>query len=193
MDDLMSKLSDVLNDPQSMQQISQLASMFGAGADNSSVAGNVAGDMGNAGNSGNVGNAGNAGNISGSGNTNTDNSGGMGDLSSMLSSLMAGMGGQSGQQGQTGQTVQQANAAAQPSPPAPPAGDMPDLARIMQIGSVISSSGANDKNIALLYALKPLLKEENQKKVDRLVKIFRLMAAYPLIKESGLLGGDLFG
>lgn len=181
MDDLMSKLSDVLNDPQSMQQISQLASMFGAGADNSSVGDNVAGDMGN------------AGNISGSGNTNTDNSGGMGDLSSMLSSLMAGMGGQSGQQGQTGHSGQQANAAAQPSPPAPPAGDMPDLARIMQIGSVISSSGANDKNIALLYALKPLLKEENQKKVDRLVKIFRLMAAYPLIKESGLLGGDLFG
>lgn len=181
MDDLMSKLSDVLNDPQSMQQISQLASMFGAGADNSSVGGNVAGDLSN------------AGNISGSGNTNTDNSGGMGDLSSMLSSLMAGMGGQSGQQGQTGHSGQQANAAAQPSPPAPPAGDMPDLARIMQIGSVISSSGANDKNIALLYALKPLLKEENQKKVDRLVKIFRLMAAYPLIKESGLLGGDLFG
>lgn len=113
----------------------------------------------------------------------------------MLSSLMAGMGGQSVQQGQQGQTVQssQPNAAAQPSPPAPPAGDMPDIARIMQIGSVISSSGANDKNIALLYALKPLLKEENQKKVDRLVKIFRLMAAYPLIKESGLLGGDLFG
>ncbi len=173
MDDLMSKLSDVLNDPQSMQQISQLASMFGAGADNSSDSG--------------------AGNISGSGNTNKDNSGGMGDLSSMLSSLMAGMGGQSGQQGQTGHSGQQANAAAQPSPPSPPAGDMPDLARIMQIGSVISSSGANDKNIALLYALKPLLKEENQKKVDRLVKIFRLMAAYPLIKESGLLGGDLFG
>lgn len=190
MDDLMSKLSDVLNDPQSMQQISQLASMFGAGADNSSVGGNVAGDLSNSGNSGNVGNAGN---ISGSGNTNTDNSGGMGDLSSMLSSLMAGMGGQSGQQGQTGHSGQQTNAAAQPSPPAPPAGDMPDLARIMQIGSVISSSGANDKNIALLYALKPLLKEENQKKVDRLVKIFRLMAAYPLIKESGLLGGDLFG
>lgn len=184
MDDLMSKLSDVLNDPQSMQQISQLASMFGAGADNSSDSG--AGDLSNA------GNVGNAGNINGSGNTNTDNSGGMRDLSSMLSSLMAGMGGQPSQQGQTVQSSQP-NAAAQPSPPAPPAGDMPDIARIMQIGSVISSSGANDKNIALLYALKPLLKEENQKKVDRLVKIFRLMAAYPLIKESGLLGGDLFG
>lgn len=181
MDDLMSKLSDVLNDPHSMQQISQLASMFGAGADNPSDSGSGVG---------NAGNSGNAGNINGSVNTNTDNSGGMGDLSSMLSSLMAGMGGQPSQQGQTGQ---QTNAAAQPSPPAPPAGDMPDLARIMQIGSVISSSGANDKNIALLYALKPLLKEENQKKVDRLVKIFRLMAAYPLIKESGLLGGDLFG
>ena len=37
------------------------------------------------------------------------------------------------------------------------------------------------------------IKEENQIKIDRLVKIFRLFAIYPALKESGLLGGDLFG
>ena len=38
-----------------------------------------------------------------------------------------------------------------------------------------------------------LLKEENQVKIDRLIKIFKLFAVYPALKESGLLGGDLLG
>lgn len=45
----------------------------------------------------------------------------------------------------------------------------------------------------LLLALRPLLKEENQAKIDRLIKVFKLFAVYPALKESGLLGGDLLG
>ena len=63
----------------------------------------------------------------------------------------------------------------------------------MQLTSIISQANKSDKNVELLLALKPLLKEENQAKIDRLIKIFKLFAIYPLLKESGLLGGDLFG
>lgn len=75
----------------------------------------------------------------------------------------------------------------------PPAQDTADIGKLMQIGSLLASSGAEDKNIALLNSMRPLLSEENRRKVDRLVKIFRLMAAYPLLRDSGILGGDLFG
>lgn len=68
-----------------------------------------------------------------------------------------------------------------------------DIGKLMQLQSVMSAAGKPDKNIALLQALRPLLKEENQKKLDRIVKLFRLMSVWPLLKESGLLGGDLFG
>ena len=75
----------------------------------------------------------------------------------------------------------------------PPSDSGIDIAKIMQITNAISQSGQNDQSITLLYALKPMLKDENQVKVDRIVKIFKLLAAYPLLRDSGLLGGDLFG
>ena len=75
----------------------------------------------------------------------------------------------------------------------PPADMLGDISKLMQLQSVISEAGKPDKNVALLLALRPLLKEENQKKLDRIVTLFRLMAIWPILKESGLLGGDLFG
>ena len=57
----------------------------------------------------------------------------------------------------------------------------------------MQQANKHDKNVDLLLALRPLMKEENQVKIDRLIKIFKLFAVYPLLKESGLLGGDLFG
>ena len=104
------------------------------------------------------------------------NAGGMPDISTLLRGL--GMGG-----------------GAAPSAAAPaqqPATNI-DISKIMQIGQVISQANKSDKNVDLLLALRPLLKEENQNKIDKLIKIFRLLAVYPVLKESGLLGGDLFG
>lgn len=63
----------------------------------------------------------------------------------------------------------------------------------MKIQSIMQSASKPDKNIQLLLALRPLLKEENQAKIDSLIKIFKLFAVYPALKESGLLGGDLLG
>lgn len=68
-----------------------------------------------------------------------------------------------------------------------------DIAKLVKIQSIMQSASKPDKNIQLLLALRPLLKEENQAKIDRLIKIFKLFAVYPALKESGLLGGDLLG
>lgn len=80
------------------------------------------------------------------------------------------------------------------SPP-PPQNDAPglDFSTVMALQSIMSKASAPDKNRDFLIALKPLLKEENRRKIDKLVTIFKLMAVLPLLKESGLLGGDLLG
>lgn len=166
MEDIMGKLSEVLNDPQSMQQLSQLASMFtNSNGDNESSPSQSESGSRQAQEQGQPQNQ-------------------TPDISAMLSSLLSGAGDNSAHTAAPNQSA----------PPAPQGGQMPDIGKLMQIGNMISGSAANDKNIALLMALRPLLKEENQTKIDRLVKIFRLMAAYPLIRDSGLLGKDgIFG
>lgn len=68
-----------------------------------------------------------------------------------------------------------------------------DIGKIMQLKGMVEASGKNDKNVALLLALKPLLKEEKQAKVDQVIKILRLLSMLPVLKESGLLGGDFLG
>lgn len=62
-----------------------------------------------------------------------------------------------------------------------------DFATIMQIGELINTASANDKNSDLLLALKPHLKEDKQEKVDKAVKILKLLALWAVLKESGLL------
>ena len=67
------------------------------------------------------------------------------------------------------------------------------MAKLLKLQAIMQQANKHDKNVDLLLALRPLMKEENQVKIDRLIKIFKLFAVYPLLKESGLLGGDLFG
>lgn len=105
----------------------------------------------------------------------------MPDLSQILSNL-GGMFGSS--------VPQQENSA--PQSDANPLGNI-DISKITQLSAIMAQAKKSDKNVDLLLALRPLLKEENQIKIDRLIKIFKLFAIYPAIKESGLLGGDLFG
>jgi hypothetical protein len=76
--------------------------------------------------------------------------------------------------------------ATEQSPQTAPPADT-DMAKLMKIGTAMMQGGQNDPNIALILALKPLLKEETRMKADRIVKIFRLLSAYPLLKESGLI------
>lgn len=140
MDDLMAKLQSVLNDEQSMKQLSQLA---GALSGESAPQAQPAADQASA-----------------------------NDFSQLLKSL---------------------DLNAQTQQPAPPAAPGIDVAKLMQLQAILQQANKHDKNVDLLLALRPLLKEENQVKIDRLIKIFKLFSVYPALKQSGLLGGDLFG
>jgi len=81
----------------------------------------------------------------------------------------------------------------QQAQPVQPAGNGLDVSKLLALQTIMQQANKQDKNVDLLLALRPLLNEENQAKIDRLIKIFRLFAVYPALKESGLLGGDLFG
>ena len=68
-----------------------------------------------------------------------------------------------------------------------------DMNKLLALQSVMARASQPDKNRDFLIALKPLLKEESQRKVDGLISLFRIMALLPALKESGILGGDLLG
>ena len=48
----------------------------------------------------------------------------------------------------------------------------------------------DDRNINLLTALRPLLK--NPEKVDGAINILRIMSVLPALEESGIFGGGRF-
>ncbi len=68
-----------------------------------------------------------------------------------------------------------------------------DVGALMNIASKLRNFNPEDDNIRFLIALKPLLGEEKRVRVDRAVKVLRLLNILPLIKDSGIIGGDLLG
>lgn len=72
-----------------------------------------------------------------------------------------------------------------PEPQPDSAGSVIDPAVLMKLMSGLSK---NDKSCELLIALKPLLSEDKQPKVDRAVKLLRLFNVYSELKASGALG-----
>ena len=44
-----------------------------------------------------------------------------------------------------------------------------------------------DKNSELLLALKPHLREERQARVDKAIKLLKLLALWNVLKDSGML------
>lgn len=63
----------------------------------------------------------------------------------------------------------------------------PDIGSIMKIMGLVGTLSQNDRNAELLLALKPHLSEEKQKKVDRAVKLLKLLAVWSMARENGLL------
>ena len=57
----------------------------------------------------------------------------------------------------------------------------------MKIAGLAGALSQKDKNAELLLALKPHLSEERQKKVDKAVKLLKLIAIWNMAKENGLL------
>ena len=64
---------------------------------------------------------------------------------------------------------------------------MHDLGAVMKIAGLAGALSQKDKNAELLLALKPHLSEERQKKVDKAVKLLKLIAIWNMAKENGLL------
>ena len=65
---------------------------------------------------------------------------------------------------------------------------MEQLDMLMKVGSALNSRGEDERS-RLLLALKPHLSGERQVKVDRAIKLLKLIEILPLLRESGL---DLF-
>ena len=63
---------------------------------------------------------------------------------------------------------------------------MPDVSSIMRVVNLLKNSG-NDSRSGLLLALKPHLSDERQKRVDKAVKILKLVSLMPILKEQGIL------
>lgn len=68
---------------------------------------------------------------------------------------------------------------------------IPDLGALMKLTGLFGALSQTDKNTELLLALKPHLSEERQKKVDKAIKLLKLIAVWNMAKESGLLN-ELF-
>lgn len=68
---------------------------------------------------------------------------------------------------------------------------MPDMEQIMSFISLASSFNQQDKNTQLLLALRPHLSEQKQLKLDKALKMLKLITVYNMAKESGLLNNIL--
>ena len=55
---------------------------------------------------------------------------------------------------------------------------------------VLSAYNTPDQNAQLLLALKPHFSPQRAKKVDDAIRILSLIKLLPIIKDSGVLGGD---
>ena len=81
--------------------------------------------------------------------------------------------------------------------PAPPTtNELPfDPAMLMGLFTKLKENSEDDENINFLCALKPLLSEEKKERIDKAIKLIKLLNLWPIIKESGLIdeGGDFFG
>lgn len=64
-----------------------------------------------------------------------------------------------------------------------------EIETIMKISNLLKSGGDNDR-ARLLQALRPYLSDTRQQKVDKAVKLLKIIEILPLLKESGLV--DLF-
>ena len=63
----------------------------------------------------------------------------------------------------------------------------PDLGTVLKLTSLMGTASSENKNTDLLLALKPHLGAEKQKRVDKAIKLMKLLAMWNILKDSGLL------
>ena len=127
----------------------------------------------------------------------------MGDLTGKISELLqnpaiASLLSQFGApQGDTPEAQPQSAPPPQPSAaPQPPAqgnplaglgldGDM--LQTVMKLAPLLSSMNQEDDSTRFLHALRPMLSDERQTKLDQATKILQLMRMLPILRSQGIL------
>lgn len=144
MDDLAGKLSELLNSPEGMARIQNLASMLGQNQQESPAPADSSASSQDSGEGFSLG---------------------------ALSSLLGGMG-----------------KGAESAPALPDAGT---LQLVTRLAPMLSAMRQEDDSTRLLRALRPLLGEERQKKLDEAIRILQMMRMLPLLRQSGLLSGIL--
>ncbi|MBQ9384467.1 MAG: hypothetical protein IJT87_09525 [Ruminiclostridium sp.] len=63
---------------------------------------------------------------------------------------------------------------------------------LFRLLELVTKLGDDDKNTALLNALRPHLRAENRAKLDRAARIMKLVSVIGLLRESGM-ADELFG
>ena len=64
---------------------------------------------------------------------------------------------------------------------------VPDLGALVRLTGLFGAASQTDKNAELLMALRPHLSPERQKKVDKAIKLLKLIAVWNIAKDSGML------
>ncbi len=62
-----------------------------------------------------------------------------------------------------------------------------DMDFILKLQEIMGTVSQKDKNTDLLLALKPHLNDEKQEKINKAIKILKLLAVWNILKDSGLL------
>lgn len=212
MDDLASKLQEILNTQEGQDNLKRVTEMLGANNGNGPDLSSLAGLLNNnsapkeeeptkSGDSFDIsaltkllGNSQNS-----PPNTNEGKSSAP-DLSSIISSLTNNNGGASSSGPDLSALAGLLGGGQNAAPPAEEAAPSPafdlgglDINMLMKMQQMMSSVPKNDKNTDLIRALKPHLKEERQDRVDEAIRMMQLMNMLPMLKESGLFGNGLLG
>lgn len=153
MEDLNQQISQILSDPQSMQQLQSMASALGLALPQAEPKTAEAPAR-----------------------ANEQQAGGLDP--SALAGLLGSLGGGS----------------PAPAAPAPAPAASPELLQaVTKLAPLLGQVSREDDSTRLLRALRPLLGEARQKKLDEAIKILHMMRLLPLLKESGVFSGLLSG
>ncbi len=99
-----------------------------------------------------------------------------------IKNIMSSMGLQSGDEGKPQAT---------PPAPAPGLGGMDIMATVTKLAPLLSKVQQDDDTTRLLNALRPLLSEKRQKKIDEAIKILHILRILPMVRETGILSSIL--
>lgn len=177
MDDLMAKLQDILSSNEGQENLKQIAGMLG-GQNSRLDLGAISSMLGQNGTQNDNGNASHSSSQSHDG---PDLSGiNLNALTSMLGQNGNSNGDDSSEQNQGGHNLAGLDL-----------GGI-DIGSLLKVQNILKNMKHDDKNTALIRALRPHLKQERQHRVDEALRLMQLISLLPVLRESGLLG-KLFG